>query len=122
MKAREDAEKIQKIKGDKIESLQQRIAQEQRNQEEVVSKVQNSKMAKDQSQAMKLKNAYERMLAFERERLEDKKAKNIRKHITSARKNRQLAQNYQLAETIRQEERNLKQARYFNNELKKMNR
>ena len=66
--SRDEADKKQMIKHDKIQSLQERIVIEKKNQDEINSKIDSKVQAREKSQAKRLKNAYERMLAFERDR------------------------------------------------------
>ena len=72
LSARESAEKRSQLKNDKILDLQCRIQHEKRHQEEVQTKIMQSKLQKEKAQAQRLKNAYERMLEFERERQADR--------------------------------------------------
>ena len=66
--ARQTAEKQQKQKTQRILQLKDKIVHERRAQDEIEQKVTRSRLMKEESEAKKLKNAYERMLAFERER------------------------------------------------------
>ena len=60
------------------------------------------------------------MVKFEAERDREKKEKEDLKLIARKQKNREMAQKFQQAENIRAEERQLKQARFFHQQLKQM--
>ena len=60
------------------------------------------------------------MVAFENERKKERERKEKAKADAQEAKKRDLAMNFQTAEVIRQQEKSLKQAHYFNKELRSM--
>ena len=50
--------------------------------------MENNQLQREQAQAKRLKNAYERMLAFERERQTERQERELRKKIASSQRNR----------------------------------
>jgi len=61
----------------------------------------NSRLQKERSQAIRLKNAYNRMLEFEKERQHDRYERVQRSQINSQQKTKRIASNFQQAENIR---------------------
>ena len=76
---------------------------------------------KEQNQVRKLKVAYDSMLVYEQDRQQDKQERSVLKVKVQTNKLRDFAVNFQQAEKIRQKERDLKQSKFFNNELTKLN-
>lgn len=72
------------------------------------------------SQARKLKRAYENMLIFEQDRQRDKQERAELQKESEKQKMRGIALNFQQAQQIREKERDLKQAKFFHNELTKL--
>ena len=69
---------------------------------------------------MKLKKAYEEMVAFEAERKKERMRKEQLKQEIDVNKKKELASNFQAAEVIRLQEKNLHQAQFFYKQLRKM--
>ena len=60
------------------------------------------------------------MVAFENERKKERERKEVLKQEIDVNKKRELAGNFQQAEVIRLQEKNLHQAQFFYKELRKM--
>ena len=74
-KTREDASRLGEIKKSKINDLKSRISQEQSSQDELQKRLENAKEQREARQALKLKRAYEEMVAFENERKRERERK-----------------------------------------------
>ena len=79
-----------------------------------------AKETREQKQSLKLKKAYEEMVAFENERKKERQRKEQLKQEIDVNKKKDLASNFQQAEVIRLQEKNLYQAQFFYKELRKM--
>jgi len=66
---------------------------------------------------MRLKKAYESMLVFENERVKEREARKELQNEVEITKMREMALNYQKAQSIREKEVEVKQAKFFLNEL-----
>ena len=119
-KTRDDAMRLQSIKHSKINHLQHRIKAEQRGQESLQKRLDIAKDQREQKQSIKLKKAYEEMVAFENERKRERERKEHLKQEIDVNKKKDLASNFQQAEVIRLQEKNLHQAQFFYKELRKM--
>ena len=119
-KTRDDAVRLQSIKQSKINHLQHRIKAEQKGQEELQKRLDQAKEQREQKQSLKLKKAYEEMVAFEAERKKERLRKEQYKSEIDVNKKKELASNFQQAEVIRLQEKNLHQAQFFYKQLRKM--
>ena len=71
-KTRDNAMRLQHIKQQKIDYLQKKIVAEQHSQKELNTKMEQAKEQREQKQAIKLKKAYDDMVAFEEERKKER--------------------------------------------------
>ena len=106
------------IKEGKIDQLRMKLEHEKREQDQLRNMYEQRKLEREESQAKKLKKAYEEMLKFETQRKQVRDEKDKIREENNQNKLQNMAHNYQTAEIIRHQNKALKQARYFNDQLK----
>ena len=67
---------------------------EQLSQEEIMSKMEKSRQIREESQAKRLKVAYDRMIAFEKERKNDREERSMLNRLNNQMKTRSFASNF----------------------------
>ena len=96
------------------------VAAKEEQHKKQVDLVQKIGHKRNQTYTRKLKQAYDSMLVFEAGRQTEKHAREELADNAKQEKLRTMAVNFQNAQNIRQREQDLKQARFFQKEVKKL--